>query len=218
MKLLKFSVFLILITALSACTKIKKEYYNDGTLQSEVTMKNGKKNGKAVYYHENGNKSMEIFYDDDKAEGISTIYYYKGTVKRTDNFKNNKLNGLSVNWDENLGYRFSEETYLDDVLNGPYKEFHPNGEIKVEGNYKNGQFEGKWLYFDERGVPVGEADFKNGSGVLKGYYPEGKPLREVNYVNSKKNGKETHWNENGTVDKIIYYKDDKIEKIETPKR
>lgn len=215
MRLLKYLIVLVFIMPIYSCTKIKKEYYKDGNLQSEVRMKNGKKNGKAIYYHENGMKSMELYYIDDMAEGISTIYYYKGTVKRNDNFKKNKLNGVSVNWDENLGYRFSEETYVEDVLNGTYKEFHPNGEVKVQGNYKNGLFDSKWLYFDERGVPVGEAIFDKGNGILKGYYPNGKPLREVNYVNNKKNGKETHWDITGKVDKIIYYKDDKIEKIET---
>lgn len=194
---------------------MKKEYYKDGTIQSEVTYKNGKKNGIATYYHPNGKKSLELFFKDDLAEGQSTLWYFKGTINRTGNYKNNKLNGISTTWDENDGYKLSEETYLNDTLNGLYREFHPNGEVKTKGNYKSGKYEGKWEYFDELGLPVGEGLFKNGAGVLKGWYPDGKTIREVHYLDNLKDGSETFWDESGKLEKIIYYKNGKVIKIET---
>jgi len=214
-KIVKFSVLLIILTAFISCTKVKREYYKDGTIQSEVTYKGGKKNGIAVYYHENGKKSLELVYKDDMVEGASMHWFYKGTIKRTDNYKNNKLNGISTNWEEELGCKFSEETYVNDTMNGAYKEYHPNGELKVTGNYKKGKFDGIWIYYDERGIPVGEGKYKNGEGILVAYYPNGKKMREVNYADNKKNGKETLWLENGQIEKIIYNKEDRIEKIET---
>lgn len=215
MKVLKFSALLFIIVFITSCTKTKTEYYKNGTIRSEVKYKGGKKNGRSVYFYENGMKELEINYIDDSADGQANAYYYKGTIKRIDNFKDNKLTGVSTTWDEELGFKFSEETYLNNVLNGPYKEYHQNGEVKVNGSYKNGFYDGKWSYFDERGVPVGEGNYNNGDGVLKGFYPTGKPLREINFSKNKKNGKETHWDVNGLIEKIIYFSNDKIDSIVT---
>lgn len=45
-----------------------------------------------------------------------------------------------------------EGTYLMDKLNGPYKEFYPNGKIKSEGEYLNGKMNGEWKFYKADGT------------------------------------------------------------------
>ena len=47
----------------------QKEYFDNGKPKFEVTYKNGKKNGKEIFWYENGNKMMESFFVNDHEEG-----------------------------------------------------------------------------------------------------------------------------------------------------
>ncbi len=39
----------------------------------------------------------------------------------------------------------------DGILDGSYKEYHPNGKVKIKGAFDRGEPTGKWKYFDEEG-------------------------------------------------------------------
>ena len=54
---------------LISCADVRQTHFDDGKLQSELTYKNGKLNGKAVWYFENGFKEQEAFYKDNLLEG-----------------------------------------------------------------------------------------------------------------------------------------------------
>ena len=49
----------------------------------------------------------------------------------------------------------SEETYVNGVLHGEYKEWHENGQLSVEGWYEYGEECGEWKHWfsDGRRVP-----------------------------------------------------------------
>ena len=88
-------ILLFLFTIVSCSNEsIKTEYYESGLIRSEVTIKNGMKNGKAVYYYENGGIKQEGFFINDKLSGVLISYYENGNV----NIKLNFIDSLRVGW------------------------------------------------------------------------------------------------------------------------
>ena len=92
------------------------------------------------------------------------------------------------------------------VLNGNFKEWHPNGELKAEGQYKTGNFDGRWLYYDIFGVIIGYGTFNNGTGVQKAFYENGNLKSETNYINNLKEGVEKIYDISGKLKESRTYK------------
>ncbi len=40
----------------------------------------------------------------------------------------------------------------NDQLNGPFKQYHENGQLMTQGIYENGKRTGKWVWFDKKGI------------------------------------------------------------------
>ena len=59
----------------------QKEYFDNGKPKFEVTYKNGKKNGKEIFWYENGNKMMESFFVNDHEEGSMAAVVSKWAKK-----------------------------------------------------------------------------------------------------------------------------------------
>ncbi len=194
---------------LSSCRDIRKEYYANGVLKQQIQFTHDQPNGVATWFYENGKKMMECTYVNGSIEGKMTRWNFTGSVESQVMFKNNIRNGMSINNYEN-GTPFLEDEYVNDTLNGMHVEYHPNGQIKVKGKNKNNLWDGKWEYFDERGIKVGEATFNSGSGVLKGFYWNGRLKRTQCYANNQRDGKEIWYKENGEVEKNLTYKQDRI--------
>ena len=65
--------------------------------------------------------------------------------------------------------------YQDDPLNGPKKEYYPNGKLMKEYSLKDGKAEGSYRTYNASGNLVSDQYCKNGvpDGYLKTYYPGG---------------------------------------------
>ncbi len=63
-----------------------------------MTYKNGKKNGKEIFWYENGNKMMESFFVDNHEEGLWQQWYPNGQKKIEVNYIKGKYNGLWRQW------------------------------------------------------------------------------------------------------------------------
>lgn len=207
--LLKTFLIVSIVAITCACNKVRKEYYPNGELKSELTYRNGKLNGNACWYFTNGNKKMECNYSNGQIEGKMKSWHFNGNINREENYILNKREGKSLIYYEN-GALFKEENYLNDTLDGLYVENYPDGQIKIKGGYLKGMYHGLWEYYDERGLKVGEGNFDKGNGILKGFYWNGKLKREVSYINNEKDGKEIFYSENGEMEKMVEYKAGKI--------
>ncbi len=81
-------------------TNSKKGYtgvyksYRNGNLYSEVTLKNGKKDGPAKKYYPGGQVHTTVTYENDVKTGISRWYYTNGLVYRETPYKNGMINGI----------------------------------------------------------------------------------------------------------------------------
>jgi antitoxin component YwqK of YwqJK toxin-antitoxin module len=85
-------------------------------------------------------------------------------------------NGLAVGFFEN-GHKMLEQYFVDERLQGPYKQWWRNGQYKYLFFYKKDKYE----------------------GTQKVFFENGKLREESNFSNGKPEGLQRVWNENGEL-------------------
>ena len=70
------------------------------------------------------------------------------------------------------------------AYHGPMISFYPSGKVEAVGQTEHGMRSGKWSFYDEAGVLVGETEFKNGDfdGRRVFYFPDGRVKSEERWV------------------------------------
>lgn len=237
------AVTALLVLSFSSCTKVKeelfdngnpksrieyrggkkngeaREYYPNGYLRSYIIYKNDKENGLAQYYSQNGIISMDVEMKNGIKEGRMRTYFFNGDREMECFYKNDKLEGTQTYFDK-MGNRVSEMNYKNDVAEGKYTAWYSKAEtingqnaLRATGTYKNGMMDGKWVYYDENEMPVGEANFNQGTGLMTTFY-NGEVIRETHYVKNQKEGDEIEYDGHGNVTKTTTYKQDRIVAID----
>jgi antitoxin component YwqK of YwqJK toxin-antitoxin module len=157
---MRFLLFFFLALVITSCTKKK--------LKSEV----------GIDLPENVIENVEKRYDTDKSgdrkvkkavyidtianEKIAERHFYESQKVYIENlFKNGHKNGPSMAFRDSTGNPWSLHTYTNDTLNGPYKVWHENGQLRIEGQYKMGVKSGNWRFFDNQGTIQREINFDN---------------------------------------------------------
>jgi antitoxin component YwqK of YwqJK toxin-antitoxin module len=204
-----FGLLLLFSFLFISCKDIRKEFYPNGELKQKLSYKNDVLDGPSVWFFQNGKKMMECTYKDGKIEGKVTHWSFGGNPESEGFYVNNLRNGKCIQYYEGGGIAM-EQNYKNDTLDGAFVEYYPDKEIKTKGAYNMGMWDGKWDYYDDKGVLVGEGNFVKGRGILKGYYLNGHVKREVHYVNNQKDGSETWYKENGLFEKELVFKMDKL--------
>jgi len=197
-------IALMSLMLLNACSENKKEYWDNGKLQSELNYENGKLNGTSTWYYENGKKEQQAFYKDNKLEGAMSRWYPDGTLESRILYKDGKLEGTALTFDEE-GNKATEETYRNDTLDGIFNQWYSNGQLKIHGQYDHGLYTGQWVYHDVYGNILGVGNYEKGTGTQKAWYPNGVLQREISYVKNVKHGAEKWYNTEGELEKVIYY-------------
>lgn len=207
-------ILLFIITLITACSKVDKEYYPNGNIKSEITFKHDKKNGKAIYYYNNGNINIQCHYKNDNLDGLYKKFNPNGTLIEATHYTDGLKNGSSVTYYDN-GKIAIQMNFSNDIPDGEYKEYFENGQLKIKGQYENGFYHGHWEYYDFNGLQVGKADFEKGSGVQTSFYYGTQKVRiTIEFEKNQKNGKETYFDKSGQIVKIIHYVNGKIDHIE----
>lgn len=212
MKTIKLLLSLLCCVALlSSCTRTKKEYFEDGSLQSSIQYRFGKENGVSKYYFINAPHpiKMEIEMKDGKRNGSFVKYYINGKLDTRCTYKDDLEEGLEEKFSI-FGYKISDIHFLHGKKHGPIVYYHENGEIKEQGSFVEDMFDGHWTYYDERGVLLGEGDYDKGTGVQKGYSPQGNIIRVIHYVDNVKNGEDIELNNDGDTLKVTVFENDRI--------
>lgn len=123
------------------------KYYPNGQLESEREIANGKNNGRATEYYENGTTRMISYFKNDSLDGEVLRFYPNGRLE------------LKANFDKG-------------VAQGMAYYFYPSGVIKAFRYWNNGKMKGYvsdyWdtigevkaaLYYDEQGKLVYKKNF-----------------------------------------------------------
>ena len=200
------------LTSTQAVAEIKKTYYDNGVLKTEVNVKNGKPDGSMEIYNKNGSlQAKGHFKNGTFVGGKMYSYYDSGALKFEQNTnKNNKLEGITKHFYEN-GFLQAEIIFKNhqEVISKGY-DYYDNGAMKREWNKKGGKLVGVAKDYYDNGTLKSEANFKNGKpdGVAKDYYDNGVLKSEVNFKNGKQNGISKEYYDNGAIMRVHTFKYD----------
>ena len=212
---------------------IWKEYFCNGIIKSKITFLNGRPDGYAIMYYDNGKIAEEGTWKGTKWVGNYKLYYDNGHVQNEFTFNNNgKREGPQKYFYEN-GQIMIEGNWASGKESGTIKEYHENGDMKAIKNYANGEvdlasikkFEPKKpnkkiideLDKKKKAVAKQEelasiSNSKKNTGVLNGYYL----LYYKNRLKAKDgifkdnyliDGKSYVYDSNGLLLRIEIYKD-----------
>jgi hypothetical protein len=118
---------------------IAKEYYQDGSIKSEIAMTDTMRNGIAKYYSEKGHLLSTAEYKNDKREGWVINYITENGKIGTKAFYKNDLQDGQVFQYYKEGMLFRESTYTKGRVNGVIKTYWPDGKVKAENTFKMGK-------------------------------------------------------------------------------
>ena len=119
-------------------TGIGIDMWNEKQLKSEISFKNGKIDGVARSYHENGNLQSQRFWKEGKGDGEFKVYSESGQLLKEGTYKNGQMDGIWKEYFEN-GKLKAEMSYTDGKLDGVVKEFDRTGKLKSQATYKGGE-------------------------------------------------------------------------------
>tara|TARA_B100000787_G_scaffold170052_1_gene163693 strand:- start:46791 stop:47312 length:522 start_codon:yes stop_codon:yes gene_type:complete len=123
--------------------------------------------------HDQVTEEKGIFYRPipEKKRGTYLIIdYYKSGKK----YREGKALSLSVKGESFKGFVTyfyidgsisKKEKYKEGVLNGPYKEYYPSGELKIDGVYDGGVKERVWKIYYKTGKIKTKGKYRNGEKV-----------------------------------------------------
>ena len=104
--------------------------------KEQGSIKNGKKDGLWVYYHDNGKLWKSGTFKDGKEDGPWFHYEEDGQLLMKGTFKDGKEDGPWFSYHDN-GQLWWKRTYKDGERDGPYIFYHENGQLWKKGTYKD---------------------------------------------------------------------------------
>ena len=105
-------------------------------------------------YHENGNIHVESELNEKgELHGITRIYHENGQLQAEVNWTNNIQDDGDVISYHDDGSKARQVTLVNHLMNGPYYEWHRNGQLKAEGIY-NDKVPTVLKEWDENGVLI----------------------------------------------------------------
>ncbi len=172
--------------------KIEKAIsYNEYGIKSGEGLFDDKMNkqGKWIFFYDDGNIKAEGEYVDDKRENQWIFYYQNGVIYQKGNYKNGLPEGLWQLFYENSNLWRSEK-YLFGIRNGMMYELSPAGDTIVKGKYEEGDETGEWYYKIGDEYSIGNYFFGQKTGEWKTYYyPQMRIKSVIEYSEGKMNGK-----------------------------
>lgn len=154
------------------------DFYMSDKIQMTGTYKSRKlstRQGYFTYYFENGLKSSEGNFSNDKADATWIYWHDNGQKKSTGEFKTGQEDGRWIYW-------------------------HESGEKKSEGFFLKGKKNGIWNYWNTEGILIHRETYNpNGTFVCEGFYENGVMSYSGIYVDGHAQGKWTYWNSDGRI-------------------
>ena len=148
--------------------------------------------------------------------------------------KNGKKQGPWKKYEN--GVLVYEGQFVNDVPQGTFKYYYPNGKLKSvsefvtgvsrvnvttyhengnvasKGTFINQQKDGKWMYFNDKNVILTEENYKLGkkNGAFVTYSVEGNKLKEEQYANDQLNGECKSYYEKEEIFTVSHYINGKL--------
>ena len=165
--------------------KLVVKYKGEGSNEVIVSRITYRANGDIIISENPSDKTKmvrEYYYNEDADD----LFYYT-PIELERNYKDGKLDGLFKEWYEN-GQLKEEGNYKDGERDGLQRHWYENGQLKYEGNFKDGKGDGLEKLWYENGQLRYEGNIKDGEldGLFKEWYENG----QLKYEGAWKDGKE----------------------------
>tara|TARA_Y100001963_G_scaffold158739_1_gene259495 strand:- start:1765 stop:2766 length:1002 start_codon:yes stop_codon:yes gene_type:complete len=172
-----------------------KRLYNNGA-PHEVLDETGYRQGKCVFYYENGNKKWEGTYKDGILNGELKQYEKSGDILSIENFEEGALQGKFEYFQK--GKLRETGNMLSNRKHGEVRAYWVNKKLKRIENFKNGVANGEFKEFYVNGKLLSTGQTESGLpiGVWRWYHQNSQLKREVVYVDGSR-AKSIEWNFSG---------------------
>ena len=164
---------------------LKKEYYPNGKIMREYTLKDGKVDGSYKFYDELGRLVSDQYYKDGEPNGVLKTFYPSGQLKSVGSMKpGGDISGPTLEYYEN-GTLKSESMISGQAPNfsTQTKIYSEDGKLRSESTTSNGEFVYAVTY-DKEGRVTSEQ--KPGQIISYWYENEtGKKHTSINGVEQK---------------------------------
>lgn len=157
-------------------------YFENGQKSSEGVFRNDKKEGLWITWYENGNKLSEGNYKNDKRVGTWSFYYENGQLYSKGNHNADEEDAVWEIWYE-TGEKMAMGKLVKEIKVGSWKQWYTNGVLKCEEIYKEGYLSSTVYYFDNGSIKY-KGDFMNSimNGEWVYYNIDGRITLKGNYV------------------------------------
>jgi len=201
------------------------EVYTDGVLNSIFNYKDDQPHGPFKYFYKDGVLSYEGFYINGKQEGKAYSYSQEGKLIRISEYENDVLMSHLVykkNGDLDYEINFknlngtiertldgkletSTTTYVNGVRQGPYTLKEADGVIRSELFYQNDKVHGLAKYYNQTGVLTAEITRVLGKthGPATYYSHLGNVTSKSNFNAGDEEGLETTFYQDGSISRTI---------------
>jgi len=193
-----------------------KFYYDNGRISSEGTLKDGKPDGYWKTYFESGKLKSEGNRKNFQLDSTWKFYNDEGKLMLAYAYRDGKKNGLKKNYDPKEEALLFEESYVNDVKQGPTNYYYKSGKLKQKINFIEGKEEGLSYEYSEDGTIIGLTDYKYGfikrqerinrkdeqnrkQGLWKDFYETGIVKLEGTYNDDLKDGYFKEYNIKGNL-------------------
>jgi antitoxin component YwqK of YwqJK toxin-antitoxin module len=180
-----------------------KFYYENGTISSEGTMRDGKPDGYWKNYYDNGKLKIEGNRKNFQLDSTWKFYDVKGRITKSINYKEGKKDGPSFIYDT-LQKVVTTESYVQDVKQGLQRNFHKNGKTKSVIPYVKGKPDGVAYEYSPDSLITAIIVYKG--GILQSF-------EKINQrdANNKKQGIWKEFYEDLQVKKEMKFNDDSLD-------
>ncbi len=125
-----------------------REYAGDGTLMLDGHYFLGRQSGRWIWSAKNGSKKAECDYSA-KPSSCKAFYASGGVQEESFVVPENTRHVSDLFLKK--GTSQYEASFRTGDLDGLYKQFYSNGQMKIEGHYKNGLPQGTWNFYRKNG-------------------------------------------------------------------
>ena len=208
-KIFSFFITLILINtdifsqAVVNKNGYNKFYYENGKISSEGTMRDNKPDGYWKNYYENGKLKIEGNRKNFVLDSAWKFYDAKGRISKIINYKTGKKNGQTIIFDT-LQKITIIESYVNDIKQGPLKNFYKNGRTKSVVPYDKGKPDGIAYEFNQDSLITSIIIYKG--GILQSF----EKINQRDIAN-KKQGIWKEFYDNHELKKEMKFNDDSLD-------